>query len=216
MIGQRLEALPPDSRSAPMIGRRWRGECRACPACAWPGRCDCSTNSDDLRPSRILQDISCLVLPIPCSPFFFKQAVLQGQDRPRPPSMRWPSRRKILHLARCCRLAPCRPPTGDLPASRNSLDPAVIHRGCDAFPAAQLRRCSPHRADLPARCGSSLRQSTADASGAGCPSALVLRALCPVRIFCFIFGSLRHAMNQKSSLREVPQFVSRVLTANNP
>ena len=53
-----------------------------------------------------------------------------------------------------------------------------------------------------------------DASGAECPSVLVLRALCPVRIS--VSSSLLAApMNQKSSLREVPQFVSGVLTGNN-
>lgn len=44
------------------------------------------------------------------------------------------------------------------------------------------RRYSPRHADLPAQCGSSPPQSIADAFGVGCPSALILQALCPVRI----------------------------------
>jgi hypothetical protein len=43
---------------------------------------------------------------------------------------------------------------------------------------------------------------------------LLFAALCPARISAS--SSLPMAtMNQKSSLREVPQFVSRALTANN-
>jgi hypothetical protein len=48
---------------------------------------------------------------------------------------------------------------------------------------------------------------------AECPLSLDLPALCPARIS--VSSSLLAAtMNHKSSLREVPQFVSGVLTAN--
>src|ERR1700687_5443535 len=75
-------------------------------------------------------------------------------------------------------------------------------------------RCSPRRAVLPAQCGSSPPPNTADASDAECPSAPVLPALFPARIS--VSSSLLAAtMNQKSSLRENPQFVSWGLTGNN-
>src|SRR5271166_2260457 len=58
--------------------------------------------------------------------------------------------------------------------------------------------------------GKLVRDGVPDAE---CPSALVLPALCPARIS--VSSSLLAAtMNQKSSLREVPQFVSGVLTGN--
>src|ERR1017187_1796224 len=125
--------------------------------------------------------------------------------------MRWPhdedpSPRQVLRLAQCHRpIGACRPP-GTPWTSRNTLRRRYPLGG-------KAPRCSPHRAVPPAQCGSSLPPSTAGASGAGCPSALVLRALCPVRIS--VSSSLLTAtMNQKSSLREVPQFVSWVLTGN--
>ena len=94
------------------------------------------------------------------------------------------------------------------------LRPAVIHRGGNAFAAAKLQgvllaaQSLQHYADR-----SSLQPSTADASDAECPSALVLPALYPARIS--VSSSLLAAtMNQKSSLREDPQLVSLVLTGN--
>jgi hypothetical protein len=69
------------------------------------------------------------------------------------------------------------------------------------------------RAALPARCGSSLQPSTAGGSDAECPSALVLPALYPARISASS-SLLAATMNQKSSLREDPQFVSWLLTGN--
>src|SRR5262245_17129117 len=48
---------------------------------------------------------------------------------------------------------------------------------------------------------------------AGCPSALVLQAVYPARISASS-SLLAGTMNQKSSIREVPQFVSQVLKAN--
>ena len=83
----------------------------------------------------------------------------------------------------------------DVAAARNAVRTAALHpplsSDCRLFASAEY----------------------CDASGAGCPSALVLRTLCPVRIS--VSSSLLTAtMNQKSSLREVPQFVSAVLTAN--
>src|SRR5512139_986547 len=59
-----------------------------------------------------------------------------------------------------------------------------------------------------------LFRNIAGVSAAECPSVLVLPALCPARIS--VSSSLLAAtMNQKSSLREDPQFVSMVLTGNN-
>src|SRR5665213_3725474 len=122
--------------------------------------------------------------------------------------MRWPhdedpSPRQVLRLAQCHRpIGACRPPETPW-TSRNTSRRRYL-------PGGKARRCSPHHAAPPVRCGFSLRPNTADASGAGCPSALVLRALCPVRIS--VSSSLLTAtMNQKSSLREVLQFVSGVL-----
>src|SRR4029077_4579502 len=75
-------------------------------------------------------------------------------------------------------------------------------------------RCSPRRAALPARCESSLPQSTAGVSDGECSSPLALPALYPARIS--VSSSLLAAtMNQKSSLREDPQFVSWVLTGDS-
>ena len=66
----------------------------------------------------------------------------------------------------------------------------------------------------PAQCGSSPPPNISHVSVAGCPLALVLRALCAVLVF--VSSSLLAAtMNQKSFRRKVSQSVSRVLTANN-
>src|ERR1700689_418990 len=113
---------------------------------------------------------------------------------------------------RTSRRGPCRPPTGACrPPGIPSTSRNTSRRQC--LRGGTVRRCSPRRVVLPARCGFSPPPSTADESGAECPSALVLPALCPVRIS--VSSSLLTAtMNQKSSLREVPQFVSWVLTGN--
>src|SRR5450631_4629403 len=117
-----------------------------------------------------------------------------------------PSLRQGLQLAPYHRPTDaCRPP-GIPSTSRNTSRRQCLRGGT-------VRRCSPRRVVLPARCGFSPPPSTADESGAECPSALVLPALCPARIS--VSSSLLTAtMNQKSSLREVPQFVSWVLTGN--
>jgi len=61
------------------------------------------------------------------------------------------------------------------------------------------------------RCGLSLPPNTAVGSGAEYPSTLVLPALCPVQTS--VSSSLLAAtMDQESSLREVTQFVSKLLT----
>src|SRR5277367_2364797 len=108
---------------------------------------------------------------------------------------------------------PCRPPTGACrPRGTPWTSRNTSRRRC--LPGGKAPRCSPHPAAPPAQCGSSLRPSTAGGSDAECPSALVLPALCPARIS--VSSSLLAAtMNQKSSLRKVPQFVSGVLTGNN-
>src|SRR6201747_2046353 len=118
-----------------------------------------------------------------------------------------PSPRQGLQLAPYHRPTDaCRPP--GIPSTNRNTSRRQCLRG------GTVRRCPPRRAVLPARCGFSPPPSTADESGAECPSALVLPALCPARIS--VSSSLLTAtMNQKSSLREVPQFVSWVLTGNN-
>src|ERR1700747_805915 len=151
-----------------------------------------------------MQDISCLVLPIPAHAFF-KQAILQGEighDLLQGGGLAM----KVLHLARrrgAGRVA--RQPA--LAGLQELLRPAVIHRGGNAFPGGTAPRCSPRRAVLPAQCGSSLQPSTADVSDAECPSLPVPPALYPARIS--VSSSLLAAtMNQKSSFREDPHFVS--------
>src|SRR5450755_2130184 len=146
-----------------------------------------------------MQDISCLVLPIPAHAFF-KQAVLQGEighDLLQGGGLTT----KVLHLAGrrgAGRVA--RQPA--LAGLKELLGPAIIHRGGDAFPAAKLRdvllaaKSFQHNADL--------------LFSRILPTRLtpnVLPALYPVRIS--VSSSLLAAtMNQKSSLREDPQFVS--------
>src|SRR6476619_1399257 len=134
-------------------------------------------------------------------------------SRPRPPSKRWPHDEDPSPRRRS-RLGPCHRPTGAcrLPGTP-STNRNTSKRRC--LPGGRAPRCSPRPAVLPARCGSSLPPNTAGGSDAGCPSALVLPALCPARIS--VSSSLLAAtMNQKSSLREVPQFVSGGLTADTP
>src|SRR4029077_12783996 len=101
-----------------------------------------------------------------------------------------------------------------LPAPRTPLtSPNKLRGRCP--PRGQTPRCSPLRAVLPAQCVSSLPPNTAGGSDGGCPSPLVLPALYPARISASS-SLLAATMNQKSSLREVPQLVSWVLTGNNP
>src|SRR4029077_5232769 len=113
---------------------------------------------------------------------------------------------------RTSRRGPCRPPTGACrppgtpSTSRNTSRRRYLRGG-------KAPRCSPRRAALPARCESSLPQSTAGVSDAECSSALAPPVLYPARIF--VSSSLLSApINQKSSLREDPQFVSWVLTGD--
>src|SRR5271170_1855639 len=132
--------------------------------------------------------------------------------RPRPPSRRR-SHGEGPSLRRRLRRAPYRPPIGVCrPPGTPWTSRNTSRRRC--LRGGKARRCSPHRAALPARCGSSLPPNNAGGSDAECPSALVLPALCPARIS--VSSSLLAAtMNQKSSLREVHQFVSGVLTGNS-
>ncbi len=93
------------------------------------------------------------------------------------------------------------------------LRPTVIHRGGNAFAAAQLgdvllaAQSLQHNADF------LLRRVLPTRPAAECPSVLVLRALCPVRISASS-SLLMATMNQKSSFREVPHLVSGAMTAN--
>src|SRR6478752_3756070 len=83
-----------------------------------------------------MQDISCLVLPIPAHAFF-KQAVLQGEIGHDLLQGRGLST-KVLHLAgRCGAGRVARQPA--LAGLEELLRPAVIHRSGDAFTAAKLR-----------------------------------------------------------------------------
>src|ERR1700722_7303428 len=92
-----------------------------------------------------------------------------------------PSPRQGLQLAPYHRPTDaCRPP-GIPSTSRNTSRRQCLRGGT-------VRRCSPRRVVLPARCGFSPPPSTADESGAECPSALVLPALCPARISVSIFA----------------------------
>src|SRR5215471_21683994 len=112
-----------------------------------------------------MQDISCLVFPIPAHAFF-KQAVLQGEighhllqgggfhdEGPSP--------------HRTSRRGRCRPPAGACrPPGTPSTSRNTSRRQC--LPGGTAPRCSPRRAVLPAQCGSSLRPNTASASPGEC------------------------------------------------
>jgi hypothetical protein len=145
--------------------------------------------------------------PIPVHAFF-EQAVLEGEvghdllQRRGLPA-------EILHLAgrRGARRISGQPPLASL---EELLGPAVIHEA--AIPS---RRHSSEMFSSPRNPSSTMRIfSSAEycrRSGVGCALPLVLPAVYPARIS--VSSSLLAAtMNQKSSLREVPQFVSRVLT----
>src|SRR5215211_5087657 len=110
------------------------------------------------------------------------------------------------------RSGPCRPPTGACrPRGTPWTNRSTSRRRC--LRGGKAPRCSPRRAVLPVQCGSFLQPSTAGVSDAECSSELVLPELCPARIS--VSSSLLAAtMNQKSSLREDPNFVSWALTAN--
>src|SRR5262245_60193819 len=111
-----------------------------------------------------MQDISCLVLPIPAHAFF-KQAVLQGEIGHHL-LQGGGFTTKVLHLAgRRGAGGVARQPA--LAGLQELLRPAVTHRGGNAFPAAQLRDVL-LAAQSPAQCGSSLRPNTASASPGSC------------------------------------------------
>src|SRR6201984_3477340 len=154
-----------------------------------------------------MQDISCLVLPIPAHAFF-KQAVLQGEIGHHL-LQGGGFTTKVLHLAGRRGAGGgggCPPPTGASPPPETpSPSRNTSRRRCPR--AGTAPRCSPRRAVLPAQCGSSLPQSTADVSDAACPSLPVPPAFYPARIS--VSSSLLAAtMNQKSSFHEDPHFVS--------
>src|SRR5215217_3576988 len=111
------------------------------------------------------------------------------------------------------RRGPCRPPTGACrPRGTPWTNRSTSRRRC--LRGGKAPRCSPRRAVLPVQCGSFLQPSTAGVSDAECSSELVLPELFPARIS--VSSSLLAAtMNQKSSLREDPNFVSWALTANS-
>src|SRR3974377_1131740 len=83
-----------------------------------------------------MQDISCLVLPIPAHAFF-KQAVLPGEIGTAF-LQGGGLTTKVLYLAgRRSAGRVARQPS--LAGLEKLLGPAVVHRGGDAFPAAKLR-----------------------------------------------------------------------------
>src|SRR6516225_1233416 len=157
-----------------------------------------------------MQDISCLVLPIPAHAFF-KQAVLQGEIGHHL-LQGGGFTTKVLHLAgRRGAGGVARQPA--LAGLQELLRPAVIHRGGDAFPAAQLRdallaaQSFQHNADLlfgrillprrPADVADKLLGRTSGGNG-----------------FLSHLRSLAATMSQKSSVPQVPQaakFVSQAL-----
>src|SRR5215467_7844284 len=154
-----------------------------------------------------MQDISCLVLPIPAHAFF-KQAVLQGEIGHHL-LQGGGFTTKVLHLAgRRGAGGVARQPA--LAGLQELLRPAVIHRGGDAFPAAQLRdvllatQSFQHNADLlfgrillprrPADVADKLLGRTSGGNG-----------------FLSHLRSLAATMSQKSSVPQATKFVSQAL-----
>src|SRR5215468_1225479 len=154
-----------------------------------------------------MQDISCLVLPIPAHAFF-KQAVLQGEIGHHL-LQGGGFTTKVLHLAgRRGAGGVARQPA--LAGLQELLRPAVIHRGGDAFPAAQLRdvllatQSFQHNADLlfgrillprrPADVADKLLGRTSGGNG-----------------FLSHLRSLAATMSQKSSVPQAAKFVSQAL-----
>src|SRR5215475_6355531 len=154
-----------------------------------------------------MQDISCLVLPIPAHAFF-KQAVLQGEIGHHL-LQGGGFTTKVLHLAgRRGAGGVARQPA--LAGLQELLRPAVIHRGGNAFPAAQLRdvllaaHSFQHNADLlfgrillprrPADVADKLLGRTRGGNG-----------------FLSHLRSLAATMSQKSSVPQAAKFVSQAL-----
>ena len=207
------QALPPDSDRA-RIGEKVARGMPSLSSVRLAGRCDCSTNSM----ISAFSDAGYLMRPSsPSRLALFLAGGSPGSDRPRPPLMRWPLRRRSFTSPGVAARA-VSPANRRLPASMElSLDqPKYIEAlAMPSWRHSSEMFSSPRRPSSTMRIFSSA--DIVDASGAGCPSALVPRALCLVRDFLpFHLCFLAATMNQKSSLREVPQFVSRVLTANSP
>src|SRR5215471_8935132 len=158
-----------------------------------------------------MQDISCLVLPIPAHAFF-KQAVLQGEIGHHL-LQGGGFTTKVLHLAgRRGAGGVARQPA--LAGLQELLRPAVIHRGGNAFPAAQLRdvllaaQSFQHNADLlfgrillprrPADVADKLLGRTSGGNG-----------------FLSHLRSLAATMSQKSSVPQAAKFVSQALKRDN-
>src|SRR5262247_2424266 len=158
-----------------------------------------------------MQDISCLVLPIPAHAFF-KQAVLQGEIGHHL-LQGGGFTTKVLHLAgRRGAGGVARQPA--LAGLQELLRPAVIHRGGNAFPAAQLRdvllaaQSFQHNADLlfgrillprrPANVADKLLGRTSGGNG-----------------FLSHLRSLAATMSQKSSVPQAAKFVSQALKRDN-
>src|SRR6516164_6034856 len=158
-----------------------------------------------------MQDISCLVLPIPAHAFF-KQAVLQGEIGHHL-LQGGGFTTKVLYLAgRRGAGSVARQPA--LAGLQELLRPAVIHRGGNAFPAAQLRdvllatQSFQHNADLlfgrillprrPANVADKLLGRTSGGNG-----------------FLSHLRSLAATMSQKSSVPQAAKFVSQALKRDN-
>src|SRR6516165_1961688 len=154
-----------------------------------------------------MQDISCLVLPIPAHAFF-KQAVLQGEIGHHL-LQGGGFTTKVLHLAgRRGAGGVARQPA--LAGLQELLRPAVIHRGGNAFPAAQLRdvllaaQSFQHNADLLLG-GILLPRRPADVA-----DKLLGRTSGGIGFLSHL-RSLAATMSQKSSIPQAANFVSQAL-----
>src|ERR1700691_1379118 len=139
-------------------------------------------------------DTSCLVLPIPVHAFF-KQTVLQGQighDLFQGGGLA----PEILHLARCCG-SRCGTRQTAFAGLQEFLGPAVVHRGGNAFAAAQFGDVLLAAESLQYDADLIFRRILLASLSPDVLSALVLPAPCPVRIS--VSSSLLTAtMKQKS------------------
>ena len=172
--------------------------------CAWPARCDCSTSWMISAFSRMQG----YLMPRPPHPrsCFLKRK--RFSVRSATASFKAIASRQILHLiGRCsrvnksCQLVCCQP----------RRFPSTSHQYIEAaMPSRQQSsRCSPRRAALPARCGSSLQPSIAGVSDAECRFRTCSAGTLSGPDFCFILRVLAATMNQKSSFSNFPLFCLR-------
>src|SRR6478609_6596256 len=174
MIGQRLDPTGEIAIIPAIEGRPGDAEFAQCAPCRQMRGFD---QADDLRL------LGCGVPHVSSSPsasMLFLAGGFPGSDRPRPPSAPAPHGAAPSPRRRSQR-APYRRPAD---ACRRRGTPSTSHNTSTrrSLRAGTARRCSPHRARLPARYGSSLRPKTAAASLGGYPSQPALPVLSPARI----------------------------------